>query len=240
MNCSISGVICESRMYRKRSIIEAQLAPESIPAGAKLDLVSAYALGIEREAHSNMVAPAACASSEPNLGLSQTTHARVWFRQNYEKEHSCSLSPGNTLGVFLRPNPQGVAPKGALHTRPRSDQLSNGLNFAGLFAHYAMALQAWLLKCSRQPAISNNMPLSDTAVLIFVLHRSGCVGRLTSGRIERDGPDGLNVYTGPGGCRNDYISGSNLRSWCVLGPDGKPISGWCEIAAEDRAKIFGR
>ena len=103
-----------------------------------------------------------------------------------------------------------------------------------------MAVQAWLQNCSVQRAISNNVLLSDTAMLKFVLRRSGCVGQLTSGRIERDGPDGLNVYTGPGGCRNDYISGSNLRSWCLLGPDGKSMSGWCEIAAEDRAKIFGR
>ena len=58
------------------------------------------------------------------------------------------------------------------------------------------------------------MLLSDTAMLVFVLRHSGCVGRLTSGRIEWVGPAELNVHTKPSGAINDYISGSNLRSWC--------------------------
>ena len=84
------------------------------------------------------------------------------------------------------------------------------------------------------------MLLSGTAMLVFVLRHSGCVGRLTSGRIERVGPAEHNVYTQPGGAINDYISGSNLRSWCVLGPDGKPLPGWHEIGPEDGPRIFVR
>ena len=83
------------------------------------------------------------------------------------------------------------------------------------------------------------LPLSDTATLVFVLRRSGCVGRLTSGRIERDSSGGINVHVGYDGAINHYISGSNLRSWCVLGLDGKPLPGWHEIETEDQPKIFG-
>src|SRR5437762_13199284 len=37
-------------------------------------------------------------------------------------------------------------------------------------------------------------PLKRSAFEGFVLSHSGCVGRLRSGRIERDGPAGINVY----------------------------------------------
>jgi len=85
--------------------------------------------------------------------------------------------------------------------------------------------------------IIKDMLLSDTAMLVFVLRRSGCVGRLTSGRIERVGPNKINVYTNPGGTINEYISGSNLRSWCVLGPDRNPLPGWQQIGPEDASRI---
>lgn len=84
------------------------------------------------------------------------------------------------------------------------------------------------------------MPLSVTATLVFVLRRSGCMGHLSSGRIERDGSGGIYVYTGWDNVINDYISGSNLRSWCVVGLDGKPLPGWHEIEPEDKPKFFVR
>jgi hypothetical protein len=84
------------------------------------------------------------------------------------------------------------------------------------------------------------MPLSLTTVLVFVMRHSGVVGELSSGRIERNSDAGLNVFTGPMGQLNDYISGTNLRSWCVLGVDGKPMPGWHAIEAEDYSKIFSR
>lgn len=82
------------------------------------------------------------------------------------------------------------------------------------------------------------MRLSEAAVLFFVLRGSGCVGRLTSGRIERDGAARLNVYTGS--AINAYISGDNLRSWCVVGPDRRPLAGWDEIIPEDRPRLLLR
>jgi hypothetical protein len=85
---------------------------------------------------------------------------------------------------------------------------------------------------------NQRLPLSNEARLVFVLRRSGCVGRLASGWIERSGTAAIHVYTGFDGTVNDYISGDNVRSWCVLGSDGKPLSGWHEIAAEDHSKIF--
>jgi len=58
-----------------------------------------------------------------------------------------------------------------------------------------------------------------------------------SGWIERSGAVGIHVHTGFDRTVNNYISGDNLRSWCVLGSDGEPLPGWCEIAAEDHSKI---
>jgi hypothetical protein len=82
------------------------------------------------------------------------------------------------------------------------------------------------------------MRRSETAVLLFVLRSSGCVGRLTSGRIDRAGDGCLHVYTGSG--INAYISGRNLRSWCVVGPDRRALPGWDEVTAEDRPRLFLR
>jgi hypothetical protein len=81
------------------------------------------------------------------------------------------------------------------------------------------------------------MLLSRDAVLVFVLRRSGCAGRLDTGRIERLKPSGLNVYNTQG-VLNEYISGYNLRSWCVLGPGGRPIAGWAEVQPEDGPRII--
>ena len=74
--------------------------------------------------------------------------------------------------------------------------------------------------------------LSDEVVLVYVLHHSGCVGRLTAGRVERDGLGPLNVYDRYGGVF-EYLVDANLRSWCVFGPDGNPIDGWSKIVEED-------
>ena len=85
------------------------------------------------------------------------------------------------------------------------------------------------------------MTLSQTAVLVFVLRRTGVLGELRSGRIERDASIGLAVYNGSTGEINGYISGSNLRSWCVLGIDGKPMPGWQHIESDaDRRQILRR
>jgi hypothetical protein len=77
--------------------------------------------------------------------------------------------------------------------------------------------------------------LSYSAVLLFVL-QSGCPGRLAAGRVERDG-DEIRVYDAHGNA-NEYISGSRLRSWCIVGLDGEPLPGWCSILSEDRRVIL--
>ena len=74
------------------------------------------------------------------------------------------------------------------------------------------------------------MPLSHLATFVFTLH-SGVAGRLTHGRVERDGQ---HVIVYQGGRKNEYISGTRLRSWCVLGPDGSPVREWCHVLPEDR------
>jgi hypothetical protein len=77
--------------------------------------------------------------------------------------------------------------------------------------------------------------LSYSAVLIFVL-QSGVRGQLTTGRVERYGPTSLSIYDSLD-MVNEYISGANLRSWCIQGADGKPLAGWCEVVPEDRPRI---
>lgn len=80
------------------------------------------------------------------------------------------------------------------------------------------------------------MPLSDDSVLIYIL-QSGVLGRLSAGRIERDGNAVINVYD-----RYDrlqpYFSGTKLRSWCVVGPNGLPVPSWSSILPEDCARML--
>ena len=78
--------------------------------------------------------------------------------------------------------------------------------------------------------------LSDEAVLVYVLE-SGVRGHLSSGRIERHSSGKLHVFDTKGGCF-EYLSGERLRSWCVVGPLGRPIDGWREVLPEDLPKIL--
>jgi len=80
------------------------------------------------------------------------------------------------------------------------------------------------------------MPLSYEAVLLFVLS-TDVAGRLTTGRVERNGTESLNVYSPFCTTLNEYISGVNFRSWCIVGVDGEPIEGWHSILPEDRARL---
>lgn len=83
------------------------------------------------------------------------------------------------------------------------------------------------------------MVLSPDLTLVYVLRPSGLVGRLASGRISRNGSDGLAVYDRYGRII-EYLSGpkGNVRSWCLMGPAGNPVDGWSEVREEDRARIF--
>jgi len=78
--------------------------------------------------------------------------------------------------------------------------------------------------------------VSFECVLVYVLRRSGCVGRLSDGHVERRSPAELNVYDRTGGL-TEYISGDRTRSWCLLGPDNAPIEGWSRIHPEDALAI---
>ena len=81
------------------------------------------------------------------------------------------------------------------------------------------------------------MVLSDEVSLVYVLAETGVRGKLTSGSIERNPSGGLDVFD-PHGEKFEYLSGERLKSWCVVGPEGKPINGWREILPEDLPKIF--
>ena len=75
--------------------------------------------------------------------------------------------------------------------------------------------------------------LSSDLILVYVLRRSGLVGRLSSGRVQRNG--GLIVFDRYGR-RIEYLSlpGENVRSWSVITPGGAPVDGWCDVQDEDR------
>jgi hypothetical protein len=81
--------------------------------------------------------------------------------------------------------------------------------------------------------------LSPELTLVYVLHPSGLVGRLTAGRVSRNGFDGPLVYD-PYGRIIEYLSepGGKVRSWCLLGASGKPVDGWSQVLEQDRARIF--
>jgi hypothetical protein len=83
------------------------------------------------------------------------------------------------------------------------------------------------------------MVLSSDLTLVYVLRPSGLVGRLASGRVSRNGSDGLVVYDAYGRII-EYLSepGGKVQSWCLLGPKGKPVDGWSMVLEEDRGRIF--
>jgi hypothetical protein len=78
------------------------------------------------------------------------------------------------------------------------------------------------------------MLLSYDVIFLYVL-RSGVTGRLTKGRIERDGSR-LTIYAPDPSTNNEYLTDS-LRSWSVVAPDGKPVGDWCAVLPEDRAQL---
>jgi hypothetical protein len=75
--------------------------------------------------------------------------------------------------------------------------------------------------------------------MVYVMRDSGCRGRFTSGRVERTGPKGVNLYNRSGEFL-EYFSGTRIRSWCVFGPTGRRIEGWCEATPEDLPRIGSR
>lgn len=81
--------------------------------------------------------------------------------------------------------------------------------------------------------------LSPDSTLVYVLRPSGLVGRLAAGRVSRNGADGLVVYDSYGRVI-EYLSepGGKVRSWCLLGPAGKPVDGWSKVLEQDRARVF--
>jgi hypothetical protein len=83
------------------------------------------------------------------------------------------------------------------------------------------------------------MVLSRDLTLVYVLRPSGLVGRLASGRVARRQAGELLVYDAYGRII-EYLSepGGKVRSWCLLGPTGRPLDGWSQVLEPDRAKVF--
>jgi hypothetical protein len=83
------------------------------------------------------------------------------------------------------------------------------------------------------------MVLSPELTFVYVLRPSGLVGRLASGRVARHQAGELRVYDAYGRVI-EYLSepGGKVRSWCLLGPAGKPLDGWSQVLEHDRAKVF--
>jgi hypothetical protein len=81
------------------------------------------------------------------------------------------------------------------------------------------------------------MVLSGGLYMLYIL-REGDSGvlRIDSGRLERDGLAGLNVYDE----QNKLIpglSGTRIRSWAVIGPHGQRVRGWFDILADDASRF---
>jgi hypothetical protein len=83
------------------------------------------------------------------------------------------------------------------------------------------------------------MVLSAELILVYVLDPSGCVGRLTAGRLSRQPTGGL-IVSDLYGRVIEYLSdpGGKVRSWCLLGPRGKPVDGWSEVLEQDRTRVL--
>ena len=81
------------------------------------------------------------------------------------------------------------------------------------------------------------MALSAEVVLVYILAESRVKGHLTAGRIERNASGKLTIFDVHGE-PFEYLSAERLRSWCVVGPDGRPIDGWQEILPEDLPRIL--
>lgn len=79
---------------------------------------------------------------------------------------------------------------------------------------------------------NSTLTLSPEISLVYVLRESGCHGRLTGGKIERVGEQGLKVFDGYDSLI-EYISGEALRSWCVIDLNGVPIEEWNSVLPED-------
>ena len=88
------------------------------------------------------------------------------------------------------------------------------------------------LASGKKPACKIPVVLSEGVCLVYVLAESGVRGHLTSGRIERQSSGKLTVFDVRGDLF-EYLSGGRIRSWCVVGPDGKPVDGWNQILPED-------
>jgi hypothetical protein len=83
------------------------------------------------------------------------------------------------------------------------------------------------------------LALSPDLMLVYVLRPSGLVGRIASGRVSRNESGGLVVYDAYGRIV-EYLSepGGKVRSWCLLGPTGKPVDGWSRVLDQDRTRVF--
>ncbi|HVV45555.1 MAG TPA: hypothetical protein VHC72_10125 [Bryobacteraceae bacterium] len=80
------------------------------------------------------------------------------------------------------------------------------------------------------------MDLSREAIFVYVLN-TGVAGRLMFGRVKRYDETCVNVYDSSGQLLS-YISGSRIRSWCIVGPGGQAIPSWSSILPIDRERIF--
>ena len=79
------------------------------------------------------------------------------------------------------------------------------------------------------------MNLSLDLVLLYILH-TGVLGRITTGRAERDGESAINVYD-QYGTLQPYFSGVRVRSWCIVDRSGRTFQSWSAIEPEDSSRL---
>lgn len=113
------------------------------------------------------------------------------------------------------------------------------LRYVADFSRWAEWSPACPNDCAKVSSNTTSMVLSPDLTLIYVLSPSGLVGRVTSGRVSRNGTDGLVVCDAYGRII-EYLSepGGKVRSWCLLGAKGKPVDGWSSVLEQDRPRVF--
>jgi hypothetical protein len=88
-----------------------------------------------------------------------------------------------------------------------------------------------------QEGQSLDVLLGNGVVLKYILRSRDkpAVGFLDEGTVERDGLRGLTVRD-KNGAVIDELSGNQIRSWNVVGPDGTSIDN--DIVANDYGRLF--
>jgi len=184
-------------------------------------------------------------SAKPFKGTKGRTRTRSFLtmdceqRQRLQKEYAAAVDAFGKAARDAR-RVRAFGPKRArtmIHEASTACQTALRQFVDHLSTHGCPAPRRYPLRAiTATQSAATSIDLSYDAILVFVLW-NGCGGRLRHGRVERKGHTHLDVYSPRRETLNDYVSGSKLRSWCIITMEGEPIGDWFSIAPEDHAKL---